>query len=138
MSQTPAANPDAALPEEPVESDAPRTTFIFAFALASCIGLGLVLLGIDQMFNVLMREEVAEKVLRPESSALRALRADEQAKLTHYQWVDQKKGVLRVPLERAMELTLAEWAARPQGFVAGTPDPAAAPAAPAPAPERKP
>ena len=66
-----------------------------------------------------MREEIENKLLRPESAQLRQLRADEEAKLTRYQWVDQKKGVVRVPLDRARELVLSEWARRPSGFVPG-------------------
>jgi hypothetical protein len=30
----------------------------------------------------------------------------ENAKLTHYQWVDQKQGVVRIPIDKAMQLVL--------------------------------
>lgn len=36
---------------------------------------------------------------------LRELRAAEDAVLTSYGWVDRKAGVIRIPIERAMELT---------------------------------
>ena len=35
---------------------------------------------------------------------LRTLRADEQARLEGYAWVDQGKTIVRIPIERAMEL----------------------------------
>jgi hypothetical protein len=63
---------------------------------------------------------------------------DEAAKaLTTYGWIDKNKGIARVPIERAMELTVAELAQQkpaPAGPIA-TPEPqaAAAPASPAPA-----
>ena len=38
---------------------------------------------------------------------LRTLRADEQARLQGYGWADQSKTIVRIPIERAMEL-LAE------------------------------
>jgi len=32
--------------------------------------------------------------------------AEENAKLTHYQWVDQGQGVVRIPIDQAMQLVL--------------------------------
>jgi hypothetical protein len=68
---------------------------------------------------------------------------DEAAKaLTTYGWIDKNKGIARVPIERAMELTVAELAQQkpaPAGPIA-TPEPQApaAPASPAPAPTGSP
>jgi len=46
----------------------------------------------------------------PEERAviLRELRAKETAAATSYGWVDQTKGVVRIPIERAMQLTVEE------------------------------
>ena len=46
----------------------------------------------------------------PEERAaiLSELRAKETAAATSYGWVDQTKGVVRLPLERAMQLTIEE------------------------------
>jgi len=46
----------------------------------------------------------------PEERAviLRELRAKETAASTSYGWVDQTKGVVRIPIERAMQLTVAD------------------------------
>jgi hypothetical protein len=63
---------------------------------------------------------------------------DEAAKaLTTYAWIDKNKGVARIPIARAMELTIAELAQQkpaPAGPIA-TPEPQAqaAPASPPPA-----
>src|SRR5437016_5160302 len=38
--------------------------------------------------------------------ALRNLRATENAQLNTYGWVDRKNGVIRIPIERAMDLLL--------------------------------
>jgi len=50
----------------------------------------------------------------PEERAviLRELRAKEVAAATSYGWVDQPKGVVRIPIERAMQLTLEEYKAK--------------------------
>ena len=44
---------------------------------------------------------------------LAELHAKEAAQAKSYGWVDQKAGVVHLPLERAMELTLQKYAAKP-------------------------
>src|SRR5205814_1415973 len=74
---------------------------------------------------------------------LKTLRDEADKALTSYAWVDKNKGVARIPIERAMELTVADLAKQkpaPAGPIA-TPETqatagagaSAAPAAPAPA-----
>jgi hypothetical protein len=104
------------------EPDSPRTTLIFLAVLVGSFVLTGIVLGLDQYFEISLREEIENKQLKPESAQLRQLRADEEAKLTRYQWADQKKGVVRIPLDRARELVLAQWKDRPEGFTAGTSD----------------
>ena len=41
---------------------------------------------------------------------LKALHEENQKELTTYAWVDKNKGVARIPIDRAMELTVAELA----------------------------
>ncbi len=114
------------------EVDSPRTTFLFVSVIGGVILTTVLVLGVYEYVSGALRDEVSRKQLQPEASALRLLRAEEQAKLTHYQWVDQKAGVVRIPVEKAMALVLAEWPSRPSGFGPGAPDlTPAAPAAPA-------
>jgi hypothetical protein len=64
---------------------------------------------------------------------LKALHEETQKDLTTYAWVDKNKGIARIPIERAMELTVADLAQQkpaPAGPIA-TPAAQAAPAAPA-------
>ena len=66
---------------------------------------------------------------------LKTLREETQKDLTTYAWVDKNKGVARIPIDRAMEVTVADLAQKkpaPAGPIA-TP---AAQAAPAAAPRR--
>ena len=68
---------------------------------------------------------------------LKASRDDATKALTTYGWIDKNKGVARIPITRAMELTVAQLAQQkpaPAGPIA-TPEPQApaAPASPAPA-----
>src|SRR3954464_3523536 len=71
---------------------------------------------------------------------LKALREENQKELTTYSWVDKNKGVARIPIDRAMEITVADLAQKkpaPAGPIA-TPAaqaaPAGAPAGPAASP----
>ena len=59
---------------------------------------------------------------------LKQLQKDSTAALTSYAWVDKNKGTVRIPVERAMELTMADLASK-KPTAAGpiaTPAPAAA------------
>lgn len=53
--------------------------------------------GVDQVRAELRRKNLAE------------LRAENQAALTSYGWVDPTKGIVRLPVDRAVELTLQLW-----------------------------
>jgi len=53
--------------------------------------------GIDQARAELRRKNLIE------------LRAENQAALTTYGWVDQNKGLVRLPVSRALELSIALW-----------------------------
>jgi hypothetical protein len=95
---------------------------------------------------------------------LKTLREETLKDLTTYAWVDKNKGVARIPIDRAMEVTVAELAqkkpapagpiatpaaqtsptgaspappAGPQGAT-GSPPPTSAAASPSPAPARTP
>jgi hypothetical protein len=67
---------------------------------------------------------------------LKALHEESQKELTTYAWVDKNKGVTRIPIDRAMEVTVADLAQKkpaPAGPIA-TPPAQAAPAGASPAP----
>jgi len=73
---------------------------------------------------------------------LKTLREEAAKALTTYGWIDKNKGVARIPIDRAMELTIAKLAQQkpaPAGPIATPePQPSAAPASPAPAGSRQP
>ena len=67
---------------------------------------------------------------------LKTLHEESQKELTTYAWVDKNKGVARIPIDRAMEVTVADLAQKkpaPAGPIA-TPAAQAAPAGVSPAP----
>jgi hypothetical protein len=68
---------------------------------------------------------------------LKALHEESQKELTTYAWVDKNKGVARIPIDRAMEVTVADLAQKkpaPAGPIATPAAPAAPPTGGSPAP----
>lgn len=45
---------------------------------------------------------------RPAQEVLQEVRSQHEQELSSYGWVDKEKGVVRIPIERAMELLIAE------------------------------
>ena len=85
-------------------------------------------------------DDYEQKRAKAREEKLKAAREEDAKALTSYGWIDKNKGVARIPVARAMELTVAELAQKkpePAGPIA-TPEPAApgaatgAPAPPAP------
>jgi hypothetical protein len=64
---------------------------------------------------------------------LKTLREENEKELTTYAWVDKSKGIARIPINRAMELEVAELAQKkpaPAGPIATPPQAQASPASP--------
>jgi len=94
------------------EQDHPRNKMIGGIVLGTLALLVGIVLGVNEIFRSVFNHEISSKQLEHQSSELRELRAEEQAKLSRYQWVNRKDGVVRVPLDRARELTLAAYQRR--------------------------
>src|ERR1041385_186326 len=104
--------------------------------------LGIVLLFV--LFGVIVLAVVGPSPRSSDYEEMRAkkrmenlkkLREETEKDLTAYAWVDKNKGVARIPITRAMDLTVAELAQKkpaPAGPIA-TPATQALPASPAPA-----
>lgn len=81
-----------------------------------------------------------QKRARAREEKLKAAREEDAKTLTNYAWIDKNKGVARIPIDRAMELTVAELAQK-KPAVAGpiaTPEQPAVAATPASAPAASP
>jgi hypothetical protein len=94
---------------DPVEDDHPNNALITVVTIISCLSVVGMVIGVRELFVWWGEAELKEKVLAHQSSELRALRTSEQQKLTHYQWASQKDGVVRIPVDRAVELTVASY-----------------------------
>jgi len=81
---------------------------IVAFAIGSVVLLVLTIVAVEVYFNKVWNEAVYEKVLAPPSEQLKQLHYREDWYLTHYMYADKKTGVVRIPLNRAMNLFAQE------------------------------
>ena len=107
------------------EPDRPRNKMIGAIVAATIALLMGVVVGVNEIFRAVFNHEISSKQLEHQGTELRELRAQEQAKLSRYQWVSRKDGIVRIPLDRARALTLAAYQAR---VTKPKPDAARAPA----------
>ena len=99
------------------EPDHPNVPLIAVFVVGTIVTVLALVIGLMTLFDFQIRDEVYQKQYARESSALRALKADEQTKLSRYSWVSEKDRTVRLPLDRAIELTLRDWNSRPAGVV---------------------
>ena len=106
------------------EPDRPKNRAIAAVVFTALTLLTGVVVTVNEIFRAVFNQEISSKQLEHQSTELRELRAEEQAKLSRYRWVNRKEGVVRIPLDRARELTLVAYRARalaPEGVDATRP-----------------
>jgi hypothetical protein len=85
-------------------------TFLRAIAFGGALlVIVLAAIALVQYASFAMQDELDAKVLTRPSPELGALREREVTRLSTYQWSDRKHGVVRIPVDRALELTLREW-----------------------------
>ena len=119
--------PDAESIQEAVRARAPFSTWLgvmFLFFLFGVIVLAVV--GPTPRGDTFEETRVKKRM-----DNLKAAREADAKELESYGWIDKNKGVVRVPIDRAMQLTLAEMAR--QKPVPAAPIAAASPAEAAPA-----
>lgn len=81
---------------------------VIIFGIFGIIILVTVLIFTWDYFTLVKESPVEDAGLKPQSAAIRELRARETEELTGYKLLDETKGVYRIPIERAMELTADE------------------------------
>ncbi|WP_438016125.1 hypothetical protein WMF18_35570 [Sorangium sp. So ce315] len=125
------ATPHGEHEHEHAEADRPNNTLIFVIVVATLLSLVVTVLFVNEIFKATMEREISSKVLKPPSSALRGLRAMEQERLSRYQWANEKDGVVRIPVDQAVTLTLKAYQEKRIGLpVPGATAAAAQPAQP--------
>ncbi len=105
-----------------------NTPVIVTIGIVAAVLIFVAIVLLQAGFAKLQRDEWQRKVVAPKPEELAAARADQEQQLSGYRWVDRERGVVAIPIERAMELVARELPSR-----GAAPAPAPAPAPPAPA-----
>src|SRR5260370_35488889 len=87
-------------------SRAPLSTWVGVVLLFALFGL-IVLVVIGPAAR---RSDYEEKRAKKRMETLKTVREDAEKALNTYAWIDKNKGVVRIPISRAMEVTTAELA----------------------------
>ncbi len=121
------SNPEKPDPQPGYETSDVHTGYVWIVAVGLIVTVAIVILGSTLLFDDLHRREVAtqdrtaidrvtssvaaQRIQFPEPRLqtapqvdLAALRAREDAELNTYGWIDRQAGVVRLPIEQAMNL----------------------------------
>jgi hypothetical protein len=88
--------------------DRVNTPRIAVFGVLSAVGLFGILVGLQAMYLNMSDAEQNRKDVRSGPNALADQLAVQQTQLHSYHWVDEKKGIVAVPIDRAMDLVVNE------------------------------
>jgi hypothetical protein len=89
------------------ESDV-RVGFIAWSGVAIVVFIVVTILAVQVYFDSLNNQQEFVKLLEPVSEDYRNLRAREDAELYSYKYTDRQKGIVRLPIQRAMDLVVSE------------------------------
>lgn len=90
------------------ENQDPKNPLIAFLLISSCIFVVAVCAFLSWMFIVARDNEHNRKIDQATYADLQEFRKAEEAKLNSYQYLDKDKGVVRIPVERAMQLMAEE------------------------------
>jgi hypothetical protein len=98
-------------PSEGFDRTDPSAKWIWIFAVGSVITLVVTIFALQQYFEGAWNQAVYEKVQLAPNQDINFVRGRDDWDLTHYEYLDQKTGQIRIPLDRAQELFMKEIAA---------------------------
>lgn len=91
---------------------------VLAVGLAGTMVLLATVLFLQGLYNRAETAVVERMVVREAPEELQRLRAEQLAVLNGFRWVDEKAGVVAVPIDLAMELVVRDYRARAAGGAA--------------------
>jgi hypothetical protein len=91
-----------------VRYDDPNVAASAVVGIISAILLFVVIVALQAYFYGAERSELEKKVYSQPNQALQQLDAGQLEQLNSYGWVSEADGIVRIPIQRAMELVAAE------------------------------
>jgi hypothetical protein len=86
------------------------TPLIVVIGILFAILTFVIIVVLQSWFYKVQADENYKKVVAPRTEAFSSQIAEQRADLHSYGWVDQKQGIVRIPVERAIELLVQEHA----------------------------
>ncbi len=96
------------LQKEGFDRSDPSGPWVVGSAAIIVITLVIVVFSVDYLFQATWSQNEYEAVLAKESPELQDVRTKEAEQLNHYRYIDQEKGSVRLPIDRAIDLFAAE------------------------------
>lgn len=119
---------------EVAQTRAPFSTWVGVVALFAIFGvIVLAIIGPSPR-----SDDYERKRAKAREEKLKALREEDAKALTTYGWIDKTRGVARVPIDRAIQLAVADLGQKQPTAAGPIATPAAPPASPAPTGAAKP
>ena len=103
----PAHTHDGHVPEPGYETRDVNISGLLRFAVGLIVALVVIqfaMLGFQRVFLAEQPRPILEQAQSNIYQQLRNLHRDEEAALSSYGWVDRKAGVVRIPIDRAIDL----------------------------------
>jgi hypothetical protein len=88
--------------------DDPNVPLSVVFGLIGAILVFVVIVVLQALFFHMQEAEFERKVYSQPNQELARLRAGQMEILSSYRWIDERSGVVGIPVERAMEKVAAE------------------------------
>ncbi len=89
-------------------SDQTDTPAIVLVGLVGSILVFVIIVALQALFYNAMERENINKFYNRDSLTMSRLRSEQLEKINGYRWIDKENGVVAIPIDRAMELTVQE------------------------------
>jgi hypothetical protein len=89
-------------------ADDPSTTPTAVVVVVFTLLVVITILALQAYFNRVATEQFEAKVVSQVPEEKAAILAEQRQVLSGYRWIDREQGVVGIPVERAMELVVAE------------------------------
>lgn len=86
----------------------PQSLMITILGVIGAILLYAIVVGLEVYYKRVNDQLINTRVYTTTPTQLRDLRAREDDSLTRYRYIDESKGVVQIPIDRAIELVLKE------------------------------
>jgi hypothetical protein len=85
-----------------------NTPLVAMVGLVSVLAFVGIIVGLQGLYLSFERAEIERKVIAVEPIDAKNLLAEQEATLNRTGWLDRDKGIIAIPIERAMELVVKE------------------------------